>query len=171
MLTSTSHWSEKEWVRYSRHLSQPRGRDEFQGQPTSLLQYHFTSPPPKITNWRQSHGRRMNEWELPYKFWIQFCFLKHVLSYVIYIMCLFTWQWNLSLKVIFSSLQENRGFFYQYINLAALLPPGHALRPPLLPHLSHWVYSQIQCPIPKWMSPHTKILNSIYLHFLRSPWG
>lgn len=32
------------------HLSQPTGKDDFQGQLTSVLQYHFTSPPPKITN-------------------------------------------------------------------------------------------------------------------------
>lgn len=61
LLTSYSHWSEKEWVRYSETLSQPWGRDEFQEQLTSVLQHHFSSQARKIANWRQSHGRRWNE--------------------------------------------------------------------------------------------------------------
>lgn len=87
-----SHKSEKEWVRYSNSWVYQGVRDGFQGQLILVLQYHFTSPPPK---------RRMSDENFHTSSGYNSAFLKTLLFYVSYTMCFFTLQWNLSLKCDF----------------------------------------------------------------------
>lgn len=158
---------EREWGRYSDSWVHQGVRDVFQGQLTLVLQPHFISPPQPTPS-----KRRMSEENFHTSSGHDSAFLR-TRQFMWAAHGFFTWQWNLSLKMWFPFLlsrMEASSPGSKYRNFKHL-PPGHALRLPLLPYLS-WVYFQIQCPIPNWVSLQAHGYKTQFTFtFLQIPWG